>query len=536
MSKSLIDSRVIRVFVSSTFRDMQEDRDYLVKFVFPQLRKLCESRGVTWGEVDLRWGITDEDAAEGRVLPLCLEEIQRCRPYFIGLLGERYGWVPGSEEIPPDLVDRQPWLKDYREQSVTELEIVHGVLREEQMHRRAFFYFRDPTYVAGIPEENRHKFTTEDTESAEKLVELKERIRAARNKEVCVLRENYGDPQQLGEWILDDFTRLIDDLYPNDELPGELDHETAGHEAFARSRAGVYIGRPEYFDRLDAHVSNKGRPMVVCGESGIGKSALLANWFLNHQSQHPDDFALIHFIGSTADSADAPRLMQRIMLELKQFFELTDDVPSMPDQIRDAFPQWLDNVAGRGRVVIVIDALNQLDDREHALDLGWLPVVLPANIRLIVSTLAGRCLEAVQRRDWPELAVKPLTLPERRKLLEEFLAQFSRRLSSDRVNQIAGCEQAANPLFLRAVLDELRQFGEHERLGEMINHYLAAADPGDLYQRIIQRWENDYGRDLVRNSLSLLAASRRGFRKVNCWNYWAPARPRCHKRRGLRFT
>ena len=56
------DHRSIRVFVSSTCRDMQAERDYLVKFIFPQLRKLCESRGVTWGEVDLRWGVTDEQA------------------------------------------------------------------------------------------------------------------------------------------------------------------------------------------------------------------------------------------------------------------------------------------------------------------------------------------------------------------------------------------------------------------------------------------------------------------------------------------
>jgi len=41
--------RVIRVFVSSTFRDMKEERDYLVKFVFPALRNLCEHRGVVWG-------------------------------------------------------------------------------------------------------------------------------------------------------------------------------------------------------------------------------------------------------------------------------------------------------------------------------------------------------------------------------------------------------------------------------------------------------------------------------------------------------
>ena len=56
--------RAVRVFVSSTFRDMHAERGGLVKRVFPQLRKLCDQRGVTWVEVDLRWGITDEQTAE----------------------------------------------------------------------------------------------------------------------------------------------------------------------------------------------------------------------------------------------------------------------------------------------------------------------------------------------------------------------------------------------------------------------------------------------------------------------------------------
>ena len=86
-------SRSIRVFVSSTFRDMHAEREELVKRVFPQLRKLSEERGVGWTEVDLRWGVTEEQAQRGDVLPICLAEIDRCRPYFIGLLGERYGWV-----------------------------------------------------------------------------------------------------------------------------------------------------------------------------------------------------------------------------------------------------------------------------------------------------------------------------------------------------------------------------------------------------------------------------------------------------------
>jgi len=68
--------RTVRVFISSTFRDMHAEREELVKRVFPQLRKLCEERGVGWAEVDLRWGVflSDVEAvqAEQRAVLRCL--------------------------------------------------------------------------------------------------------------------------------------------------------------------------------------------------------------------------------------------------------------------------------------------------------------------------------------------------------------------------------------------------------------------------------------------------------------------------------
>ena len=106
----------------------------------------------------MRWGITTEQAAEGKALPLCLEEIHRCRPYFIGLLGERYGWVPRPDSIPAELLESQPWLKQHLDHSVTELEILHGVFSEELMHGHAYFYFRDPKYLESILSEKRHDF------------------------------------------------------------------------------------------------------------------------------------------------------------------------------------------------------------------------------------------------------------------------------------------------------------------------------------------------------------------------------------------
>ena len=381
------EQRVIRVFVSSTFRDMQVERDELVLRIFPQLRRVCEARGVTWGEVDLRWGIPEEQAERGDVLPICLEEITRCRPYFIGLLGERYGWIPDT--IPADVVEREPWVREHADgadpKSVTELEILHGVLNDPAKADHAFFYFRDPKFVESVPADSRADFATEDEESRTKLEHLKDRIRQAHRARKLKYepREDYPDAKDLGARVLTDFTALIDTLYPEGEQPSPLQRERLDHEAFARSRASVYIGRQEYIDRLEAHVAGTGLPLVVLGASGGGKSALLSNWALRYRAQHPDDFLLLHFIGSSPDSASATGLLRRIMLELKERFDLPDDVPSQPEQIREAFPEWLTKTAGRRRLVLVLDALNQLEDVDHAPELGWLPRVFPPHCRVI---------------------------------------------------------------------------------------------------------------------------------------------------------
>jgi Domain of unknown function (DUF4062) len=327
--------RRIRVFISSTFRDMQMERDILIKKIFPQLRKLCEERAVTWTEVDLRWGITTEEVAEGKVL--CLEEIHRCS-CFIGLLGERYGWVPDS--IPAELLESEPWLKQHLLHSITELEILQGVFSEETIHRHAYFYFRDPRYVESIPEEKRQDFTIETPESSEKLQRLKQKIRATHDKQICRLRENYANPEQLGEWILEDFTAFINTLYPKEQVSDPLNQDAARHEAYAQSRRLAFIGREDLLRRLDEHASTSGKPLVLTGESGCGKSALLAEWVTRWRKDHPDDLIIQHYIGSTPDSADWQGLVRRILVELKRAFAIPNELPVLPDALRVALRSW----------------------------------------------------------------------------------------------------------------------------------------------------------------------------------------------------
>jgi len=47
--------REIRIFISSPFKDMQAEREIIVKRVIPKLRKLCGERDVVLSYVDLRW-------------------------------------------------------------------------------------------------------------------------------------------------------------------------------------------------------------------------------------------------------------------------------------------------------------------------------------------------------------------------------------------------------------------------------------------------------------------------------------------------
>jgi len=546
--------RVIRVFISSTFRDMHAERDHLVKFIFPQLRRLCEARGVTWGEVDLRWGVTDEAAAEGKVLPICMEEIGRCRPYFIGLLGERYGWVPQS--IPAELMEKEAWLREQFEgrKSVTELEILHGVLRNPAMAGHAFFYFRDPAYVNSVPESDRKDFTAENAEDAEKLLKLKKGIRESG----LLVRENYPTPETLGSLVLADLTAVIDRLFPEGSQPDPLTREALDHAAYARSRERVYVGRPESFARLDVYIAQasslpggtsgppasdgQNLPLVILGESGSGKSALLANWAARYRRTHPDVFVLEHYIGATPGSADWAAMLRRIMGEFKQRLGLTQEIPEKPDALRSAFPNWLHMASAKVQssgfrvpgsaeqdvgaaspphvsgIVLILDALNQLEDRDGAPDLLWLPPVMPENVRLIVSTLPGRALDETTRRNWPAFKVGLLSVGERKKLICVFLHDYGRSLSPALVEQIAAAPQSANPLYLRVLLDELRLFGrDKELLEQRIAYYLQAVSPYELYQKVIARWKDDYGKDttgkptqIVGDTLSLLWAARRG--------------------------
>ena len=243
--------KTVRIFISSTFRDMHAERDHLVKVVFPELRERCTKRQMHIIDIDLRWGITEEEAEQGKVLELILDEAERSRPFFIGILGERYGSIP--DNIPEDAEFAHPWLRDYPDHSLTALEIIHGVLRDQELAKRSFFYFRDPQFITKMPESMRGDFIAENSDAAQKLSILKDKIRSSNrpvmeNYPCCWddSKESIVDLDVFGQQVLEDLWTAIKEEYPEDAPQSDpLTMERQMHEAFVEERSHLHIGRIE---------------------------------------------------------------------------------------------------------------------------------------------------------------------------------------------------------------------------------------------------------------------------------------------------
>eukprot|EP00741_Cyanophora_paradoxa_P020318 tig00021246_g19610.t1 len=520
-----LHKRECRIFLSSTFRDFFEERELLVKRVLPQLAKLCDARGTVLTFVDLRTGVTSEQSGGGHVLELCLAEIDRCRPYFIAMLGNRYGWSHQQDHTDTllqqtfdnaiaALGEGGAWLDKYRDRSVTEIEIRHGLLIQPPRAGTAFTYVRDPAYADSLPPEKRQEFEPENSSSAARLAALKRDLRDA-----GLPIQSYAAPPDLAAMVLADLSEMVRREFPPLSADDWLERSRLEHIAFLESRSEVYIGGEALFAALDGHARDPGAlPLVVSGASGGGKSALLANWVArvgrDNARRPPDEaFAMIffHFIGATSDSSDHIAMLRRVMGEIRKTFEIGDEIPNDPQTVVSEFPSWLRIAAARGRVLLVLDALNQLLDNDNAPSLAWLQTEFPPQVRVVLSVADdSKVAEVLAERPAARLAVKPLGVDEKRQVVAAYMQRFGKALSPAHLDAVAQAPQCSTHLFLIVLLNEVRLLGSFDRFEDELRHLLTAEDIPGLFGLLLARIERDFGFEPVSRIMSAIWVSRAG--------------------------
>ncbi len=489
----------LRVFISSTFRDLQEEREHLVKKIFPEIRALCRQRGITFTEVDLRWGLTDEDQVLGQVIRTCLEEIDKCRPYFIGITGERYGYVPELLEYYKDaeLLERWPWIEEAAMEgaSIIDLEFRHAVLNDPVSVQNApRFYFRRQR--RGLDDGGG------DLPEGKPLDGLKERVRAA-----GLHVEEFRDPGSLGEMVYDELIEIIRRDFADARRPTPLEEERSKHIAFAASRRRAYIPNHDYLRRLNDWFASDDTPLILYAESGSGKSSLVSFWCEQLRRRQPELPIVEHYVGIGAGDSDHLGIIRHVMEEIKERFERAEELPTKPEAMERDFANWLGFTVGKP-LLLVIDGINQLTGR--ALQLHWLPPMIPPGVKLIISSTVEQTLVDLRARGWAELGMQPLKEREREAVVVRFLAEYRKALSAQQVKRIAEDAKCSHPLFLRTLLEELRLHGRHENLGQAVTTLLATTGTEDLFQRVLERLEDDYSQKTVREVLAFLWCSRGG--------------------------
>eukprot|EP01114_Cavostelium_apophysatum_P022723 TRINITY_DN831_c0_g1_i3.p1 TRINITY_DN831_c0_g1~~TRINITY_DN831_c0_g1_i3.p1 ORF type:complete len:1975 (+),score=566.67 TRINITY_DN831_c0_g1_i3:1485-7409(+) len=510
--------RTARVFISSTFLDMHAERDVLTRYVFPELRERCKTINVHLFEVDLRWGVTEEETKLNRNIQICLDEIDRCRPFFVGLMGNRYGWVPDEYLVPDE--PRFDWLKDYPAgRSITELEFYYACIKEKS---HGHFYFRDPSFLEKVPSEYLSHFTSDEA-TLKKIDELKRSVKRAGNRPVEYRCSWAGvvDHKPLVKGLESFRKRVVEDLWQSivaefGDSPTEfdispVDLERAHHHTSAEIKASNFIGRVELLEQITKAVdSDKNNTVVIVGKPGSGKSALVSKFVQDYAKEHPKVFVLPHFIGATPGSTDIRQTLLRLCNELVHFFGLDAEVPEDYPELVQAFPQIVEQAAFRARILIVIDGLDQLSKANRAHSLDWLPASLP--VKVVISTLYGHCYESLRRRNHPEIVVGPLSSKERKEIVKETLASFRKKLDdkpmNDQMRVLLKKTDADKPLYLMIACQELRVFGVFEQLTEKIKN-MAQTIPR-LLEETLARLEHDHGKEMMKRLMSLLICARNG--------------------------
>ncbi len=488
--------RVVRVFVSSTFCDMHAERDHLVTVVFPELKERLEKLGLEFYDVDLRWGVPRRgaDGEKTNSWEYCKKWINRVKPFFIGVLGQRYGWRPGAD----DLAEEDRAL--YNGLSITEMEIRHAVLNGG-LRRRSFFYFRRP----GVPRDNTEPGVYEqyvDEETLPRLRDLKTAIekesnRAVRYYDCRWTGQGFDEMEAFGRMVLEDLWSgiLRDEEYVSkgamQTALGQgggrepLETERAEMEAFAASRLRWFRGRRNELRQLRQWVDgeNPNGSHFLCllhGAPGSGKSTLLAK--LADEFSRSSYSVITHFAGVSERGDNIRSLLQRLLWELDRILLSPDAVSAAPvkedrenlESLVKGLGERLRNGNGEQRILLILDGINQLSG---GVDLNWLPGRVGENIRIILgctdapvssngnglypSYPSTVVFGALQKRFPQHLPVPlgPIGKDDIKEIVKHYLEEYCRQLDAEDIDNICGMAQAGNPLYLMVMLHQLRILG-----------------------------------------------------------------------------
>jgi len=590
----MISNKTFRLFISSTFSDLVEERNILQNEVFPEIKAYCKLYGYGFEPIDLRWGVSSEAGLDHKTMEICIKEVEKVfnypKPNFLIMLGNRYGWIPVPTEIEDIYFDElkkvlkvnelallnkwyvkdtniipaqyilQPidkvlsdeekqekvWQRDEKElvsiileyksifpkelyigKSATEQEIIRGVLKPARtiQHDNAnvLCMVREIENIGDVKDSI---FLDVDQSKLDALkTELKKcDVATVEYKEInakFVKKENVLKPDKeyledyailVKQFLQSNIKREIDKLSHNAK-----ERESKIHERFMLDRAKVFIGRSELIEAVNDYISNTDddSPFVIYGESGVGKSALMAKIIKTiEDTLNSNTILLYRFVGISEISSQPKFFLDNLIVELEKVLDLAQtesakDYSSTVNRFISLLNKYSEKSSSK--LILIIDALDQFETKSS---LEWIEAKLPQNIKIIVSTLPseyGEYFNILKTKVPSEniRRVEKLDIVDARKIIESWLEMHHKSLTPKQFKHILTLfEHNGLPLYLKIIFDQALTWRSYNEAYKNVTDKNLSESIRSFFKNLVL--EKHHSQMLVEHTLGYLSASKSG--------------------------
>jgi hypothetical protein len=595
--------KTFRVFISSTFADMREERKILQKEVFPKLEKYCESKGARFQAVDLRWGVTEASQLEQKTIDICLGEVKRCqkispKPNFLILLGDRYGWQPIPSKIPhfemeeillnvtaeeKDLLNRwyrldenaipaefilQPregedieytiWentekiLREIFRKSVTNLdfsieqmnkyfcsathlEILNGALNPpkdiDNPEKHVFAYSRN---IIELPKnKDASDYLDFDGEKPDEYCkkqiknlksELKQKLGSHYIEYSAMWENNQSRIDNTLEFVKNVYNNLlvvIDSQISNAILMDCIEQDKYAHEKFKNKLTLHFYGRGNVLEIINDYINNKreDRPFLLIGESGTGKSSVMAKAIQNTEIENPNSAIFYRFAGITNRTTSLHTMMFDLCKQIADVYNedwanldktdlnwedfIENKKPIITDnllKLSNLFHKCLSLAKDNKPLCLFIDGLDQLSNDDVEKISYFISENLNSNVRIIISSLPNAEV-FFNTRVIRNLEVLPII--EANIILDKWLNAINRQLTMGQKDEILlKFKKTGKPIYLKLAFEQAKSWKSYTY------GFFLKDDVTELINDLINKLEAVHGKDFVKAIISYILCGR----------------------------
>lgn len=519
------------IFISSTFRDMQYERDAIHTKIIPTINAEAQEFGESVSACDLRWGIDTSEMTEKektqKVLKVCLSEIDRCRPYMIVILGYRYGWIPESNTIIDVIKEVNQFEIKNKEISATALEVEYGAFFSMDNISQVLFYFRE---IDGICNDI---YKSEGKYYKEKLEMLKARIKATpgvhyRTYHVNMEQNVKEGMERFSSMVIDDLRTLLKKEWIDNAKLDLYEVDQKKQRNVLIENCSQFVARKDLVEKCIGIIQIN-KTLFIEGIAGSGKSTLISK--IGHELEQMGHKIVPIYCGYTSLTCSGFDILKYIIwmleVELKKEIHFADS----PEENKEELASWYEyeNILmeeytelHQKELTFLIDGMDQLFQDEICKELGFMPRKDYKNIHFVLSMISP--LHFSGRISYIE--IPELTIEECKEVVKSIANNQRREIPNVVLECLVERENAKSPLYINLIVQRLimmdcEDFAYIANMGRgidaIIDYQLSLikncpATLEDISVYILNHASGLIGGKVIKEILELLAVSRRGLR------------------------